>query len=756
LDYKPGHREHIFYKYWLASNSHTSFSDRNDTALLDAYQPEEIYSQYIIQMAEKPLHLIIDIDARQKPDPNKPKHASLDSKKIIREDLISRILVACADALSLIPDCIPFLNSFALANSSNAEKCSWYIIYPQAQFVDYRELKGFTKKVIKLVGEPYSKFIDVGLSKSRFSLRLLRSAKEGRIKRPAISSVNKGFKNFDDYLVQSKENYFVIWQQTFSEEKPAKEKFKPINDNDALVKGANLAIAEYGWLQIGRIEKGFINFQCYHQKQYKPEHKGISFDKVSDKVELKEKSKKWRLCERLPKALSTPHQFSELLGESINVKEMKDALDAFPDFLSEEPSTTLIRSAVSTGKTKTLRKILASLAQSGANLPCTIWISYRKTLSNESEAKLKELEKFNFRVGQYQNIVADLKMHEWDLIIVQIESILRLGFQEGRSCIAILDEANATMCQMASGVYARESANAMHDLLNVATHVVAMDAFANDSTLAFLKFYRGSEGIRKGFKMLQEVYFGQMDGKQRQDDFANIDAIWSALDCVIYTSTVEAGIFFEISGYFDAVIGITNIVTPVHVEAFAQMLFRIRDCPLHIVSFYHSKKFDIFKEPCQELIWAELSALRPGDLPTIIKGQCAWDKIADCYALNLFPAVETYIEVEYQKCLSAKYFSEILCSLIASTGATLELILVKDTEKINRNKISHTIKNTEKKIKGANAESIANAPDISSNKAEILKQNPIRSFANNMTLQCHYLWRIYASGDIGGKDDIRD
>src|SRR6185369_9785806 len=291
-------------------------------------------------------------------------------------------------------------------------------------------------------------------------------------------------------------------------------------------------------------------------------------------------------CERLPKAVLIPHQFPELPGESINVKEMEDALDAFPDFLSEEPSTTLIRSTVGTGKTKTLRKILASLAQSGVNLPCTIWVSYCKTLSNESEAKLKELEKFDFKVGQYQNIVADLMTREWDLIIVQVESILRLDFQGGRSCIAILDEANATMRQMASGVHARESFNAMRDLLNVATHVVAMDAFANDSTLAFLKSYRGenvrvidnkyqprkgeivkflydpdkgSEAIRRGFRMLQEgkhvafvmtsckkaralanqasklqkpdgsfilsrVYFGQMDGKQRQDDFANIDA----------------------------------------------------------------------------------------------------------------------------------------------------------------------------------------------------------------------------------------
>ncbi|CAG8854672.1 106_t:CDS:2, partial [Gigaspora margarita] len=95
LDYKPGHREYTFYKYWLGSNGHT---DKNNTALLDTYRPEEIYSQYIIWMS---LRLIIDIDARQKPDPTNSKVLSLD--------------VACADALSLIPECTPFLNSFALA-----------------------------------------------------------------------------------------------------------------------------------------------------------------------------------------------------------------------------------------------------------------------------------------------------------------------------------------------------------------------------------------------------------------------------------------------------------------------------------------------------------------------------------------------------------------------------------------------------------------------------------------------------------------
>src|SRR5581483_9142420 len=157
--------------------------------------------------------------------------------------------------------CMVSLNSFALASSSNAEKCSWHIIYPRARFIDYRELKGFTEKVMELVGEPYSKFIDNGLPKTHFNLRLLGSAKEGRIKRPAIASVKNGFQTLEDYLVQPKSDYSVIWPRTFSSEEPVKEESRPINDENALNKGANLVIEKYGWLQIGRIEKGFVNFQ---------------------------------------------------------------------------------------------------------------------------------------------------------------------------------------------------------------------------------------------------------------------------------------------------------------------------------------------------------------------------------------------------------------------------------------------------------------------------------------------------------------
>ncbi|CAG8614087.1 8921_t:CDS:2, partial [Diversispora eburnea] len=93
------------------------------------------------------------------------------------------------------------------------------------------------------------------------------------------------------------------------------------------------------------------------------------------------------------------------------------------------------------------------------------------------------------------------------------------------------------------------------------------------------------------------------------------------------------------------------------------------------------KKPNIFKEPNCNFIHVKFSALRPEDLSTIIKEHCEWDKIIDCYIFDSSSAVEIFIEIEYQKCLSVKYFPKILCSLIASTGVILKLILTEDIEK---------------------------------------------------------------------------
>ncbi|GBC19783.2 hypothetical protein GLOIN_2v1842826 [Rhizophagus irregularis DAOM 181602=DAOM 197198] len=547
--------------------------DKDNVALLDTYDPEEILNKYIVRVAGKgftvvdhpsevygfpdahecidgnlPLRLVLDIDARQKPDPMNPKFPFLDESKISREDLLSKILIACVDIINTDLKHFAILDAFTLASSSNANKCSWHIVYKYARFIDYRDLKGFVEKVAD-------------------------KQRKIELKRPAISSVKKGYHKLEDYLVQPKWNASEIWPRTFSPEKEEK-KFQPIEDETALSNGASLS------------------------------------------------------------------------------------------------------------------------------------------LSNESKTKLDELKASGFRICNYQNIQGDLSINEWDIIIVQVESLFRIEFT-ARPFVAILDEANAIMRQMSSGTNARESENAIRDVLRIC------ETFDNKyqprigETVEFIYDPNsGAEAMRIGYDLLRQgkrvsiprAYYGNMDGKQRQKDFSNIDVAWGELDCVAYTNTVEAGISFEVTGHFDIVIAITNITTPVHVEALAQMLYRIRDC--------------------RENIRAELESARPNNLPTSIKGHREWDS---------------------KRRFLIKSMNLLL--LIASTGASLQLIKMDESRGVigNRKKVRNEVRVEALVIKETDFDAVATSRNLDPEEAENLKFDQERSIPDTMALKRFYM-RIFMQG----------
>ena len=140
---------------------------------------------------------------------------------------------------------------------------------------------------------------------------------------------------------------------------------------------------------------------------------------------------------------------------------MEKAPEAYPDFLSSICSMTLIPSPVGTGKTKALRGILNSLAGNRKNLPCFIWVSYRKTLTNETKAKIEILQNLKLCVCQYQEVEGSLAISNWDVIIIQVESTYCIELYERHPYVVILDEVNVVIHQMSSGIHARESENAM-------------------------------------------------------------------------------------------------------------------------------------------------------------------------------------------------------------------------------------------------------------------------------------------------------
>ena len=203
--------------------------------------------------------------------------------------------------------------------------------------------------------------------------------------------------------------------------------------------GAGLVTAKYGWLEVSDIRKGFVNFQarsleacpicdikhekdqlygfllrsgsfmlrCYRQKQYKPDH-----------IDIREATKffakpKRGIVERISDAISNPHSLVRLSETIINVEKLRDSPEVYPDFLSTEKMTTLIRSPPGTWKTTALREIIMALKDKVhdiSSLPCFIWISYRKSLSNESKAKLDDLKALDFRICNYLNTLGDLSV----------------------------------------------------------------------------------------------------------------------------------------------------------------------------------------------------------------------------------------------------------------------------------------------------------------------------------------------------------
>ncbi|CAG8468372.1 2120_t:CDS:2, partial [Racocetra persica] len=76
LDFEPGYNDHMYFQY-LSNILEKGFT------VVD--HPSEVYRipdahEYIDESL--PLRLVLDIDARQKPDPMNPKYPSLDEYKI--------------------------------------------------------------------------------------------------------------------------------------------------------------------------------------------------------------------------------------------------------------------------------------------------------------------------------------------------------------------------------------------------------------------------------------------------------------------------------------------------------------------------------------------------------------------------------------------------------------------------------------------------------------------------------------------------
>ena len=101
------------------------------------------------------------------------------------QEVFIRICCSFIRALYRILDCSweDILKGLVIATSSDHSKCSYHILYVPALLIDHHELKAFIELIYTLTGEKFGKYVDRKLPGQNFNLRLIGSAKKGRIKR---------------------------------------------------------------------------------------------------------------------------------------------------------------------------------------------------------------------------------------------------------------------------------------------------------------------------------------------------------------------------------------------------------------------------------------------------------------------------------------------------------------------------------------------------------------------------------------------
>src|SRR6266511_622716 len=153
-------------------------------------------------------------------------------------------------------------------------------------------------------------------------------------------------------------------------------------------------------------------------------------------------------------------------------------------------------------------------------------------------------------------------------------------------------------------------------------------------------------------------------------------------------------------------------------------------------------------------IRAELASARPNNLPTAIKEHREWNNNTISYKVDESSAVITFIEVEHQKRLSARYFIEKLCSLIASTGASLQLIKMNESRGVigNRKKVRNEVRVEALVIKEMDFNAVVTSWNLDPEEAENLKFDQECSISDTMALKRFYMRNIYGGKDVNIND----
>lgn len=477
-----------------------------------------------------------------------------------------------------------------------------------------------------------------------------------------------------------------------------------------------------------------------------------------------------------------------------NLDDTNDVLTTnINNFFDSENKTLSIKSPYDTGKTKLLEKIFIKFQPKKI-----LWISYRKTLTNDILGSFAE--KFDFK--DYQN-----KEYTADRLIIQLESLLKLKpsfmfigdeYDIPSYDLIIIDEVESILSHFDSPTFkgkSREVFNWMSEIIKVSKKMIVLDGDINDRTYNFINHYGTSINICNNIKINKRnfiigtdkdvfykdilndihnnkkiviasmsskkcsdtydlikseypkkkvlIYTGKTDDHNKTD-LKDVNENWTKCDVLIYSPTIESGVNFDIE-YFNKIYGIICLQSTSQ-RAFCQMLSRVRkikDTNINILNVNYQLKvnrLDKSNEYSYEEVKNILINLDVFQMKEVIDlGKIK--KELELYDSNyIFNKIENLYKVDY-------YFLSYLKSLVESKGHSFIVIEAqKKTQTLKDDNEDDEVKVNE----------LLSVPDINKPEYEHLlyKQAETQATAEDKLKIKKYLFKKCLGVDILNQDLI--
>lgn len=425
--------------------------------------------------------------------------------------------------------------------------------------------------------------------------------------------------------------------------------------------------------------------------------------------------------------------------------------------------TLFVRAQMKLGKTKALRQYMETYFQPVTN-PIIRIVTFRQTFSNSIKSSFPDFTLYNSLTGM-------INQTRNPRLIIQVESLHRLEMYAGIAPIQllVLDEVESILDQFNSGLHKKFSASfAIFEwMVRTAQHLVCMDANLGSRTLEIIKRLRGNDSalihlntfkraaedtfqftLSKGVlfsKMIEYVQAGKKiviatnsltDAKtihhdlasrfkgsrkimlyssktspsEKRTHFSDVATHWKALDILIYTPTVSAGISFELE-HFDALFALFGDKS-CSVEVCRQMLLRVRNLREKMYYVYLNGTFKNLPSDIDDIKKGVLSSrqnLYNLDMPIPF----SYDENGKVFGINEdLIYFRLWLENTRMRNLSRNNFIRRFITQVHETGASIRIMNADDASKS-----LCEFKSAKRAMISIANEEIANAKNINSEEA---------------------------------------